>query len=822
MGFTGDVAALRAGDTSAAFKEAVRLRVNFFRAFAGLSGEIQFNAAFNAKCQQAALLASLNTTITHTPPSSARGYTAEAAEAAAKSNLSLASTGADAITNYIMDAGNNKDVGHRRWVLYPQTREMGTGDVPVAGTLNSANALWILDANAGGPRPASRQPYVAWPPAGYVPYQLVFPRWSLAVAGADFSQAFVSVRRNGVPVPVAVGSVLAGFGENTITWTIEGRDASARTSLARPESDVSFAVEVTNVLLGGASQSYRYTVTAFDPDMAAPGAPTVTVSGPANPAAGRPATFTVAAPAFFGRLQWRSLTFVAVAPRFDAEGGAGLGGMTASVSGYNPVVTDVTGAGAGGFRLFHQAPLQEHQTLTLPDTYYADPGATLTFLSRLGFAKTAQTARVQVSLDDGAGWSDLYTQAGDDGSGEATFRTRTVALVGYERRPIRLRFNLTFANGTSLFNPADNRVGWYVDDIVLGGMRKVTAATPSEVTGTSFSFTPPDNVDSSLQARGLIDAYPGDWGALLTVTANAGAAGGGTNPGGGTNTGGGNTGGGSTTDPVATLPAPSGSAARLVNLSVRTSAGRDAAALVVGFSVSGATAKPLLVRAVGPTLGAFGVPGTLSDPTLTVKNAAGAVVVENDNWGGATAISAAAGRLGAFALDGASRDAAVLPTLGAGGYTTTVTPAGTTAPGVALVELYDADASGTSRLVNVSARAPVGTGNDVLVVGFAVGGTGNRNVLIRAIGPTLAAFGVAGTLADPKLDVFQNGVVLRASDNWNPNLAPLFASVGAFALTANSADAALALSLAPGTYTVQVSGVGNTTGVALVEVYELP
>jgi hypothetical protein len=260
----------------------------------------------------------------------------------------------------------------------------------------------------------------------------------------------------------------------------------------------------------------------------------------------------------------------------------------------------------------------------------------------------------------------------------------------------------------------------------------------------------------------------------------------------------------------------------LVNLSVRTNAGRDVAALVVGFSVSGATAKPLLVRAVGPTLGVFGVPGTLSDPTLTVKNAAGAAVVENDNWGGATAISAAAGRLGAFALDGASRDAAVLPTLGAGGYTTTVTPAGTTAPGVALVELYDADASGTSRLVNVSARAPVGTGNDVLVVGFAVGGTGNRNVLIRAIGPTLAAFGVAGTLADPKLDVFQNGVVLRASDNWNPNLAPLFASVGAFALTANSADAALALSLAPGTYTVQVSGVGNTTGVALVEVYELP
>lgn len=502
MGFTGDLAAGRAGDTSAAFKDAVRLRVNFFRAFAGLSGEIQFNATFSAKCQQAALLASLNNAISHTPASSARGYTADAAEASGKSNLSLASSGPDAITNYVMDAGANKDVGHRRWVLYPQTREMGTGDVPTAGALNSANALWILDTNAGGPRPASRQPYVAWPPAGYVPYQLVFPRWSLAVAGADFSQAFVTVKRNGVAVPVAVGSVLAGFGENTITWTIEGRDATARTSLTRPESDVNFAVEVTNVLVGGVSQTYRYTVTAFDPDVAAAGAPTPTVSGPASPAAGRPATYTVAAPAFFARLQWRSLTFAAVAPRFDAEGGAGLGGLTAGVSGYNPVVTDVAGAGTGSFRLFHQAPVQEHQTLTLPDTYYADPGATLTFLSRLGFAKAAQTARVQVSLDDGAVWSDLYTQAGDDGSGEATFRSRTVALAGYERRPIRLRFDLTFSNGTSLFNPADSRVGWYVDDIVLAGARKVTASTPSDMTGSSFSFTPPDRVDSSLQARG--------------------------------------------------------------------------------------------------------------------------------------------------------------------------------------------------------------------------------------------------------------------------------------------------------------------------------
>lgn len=811
MGYTGDTVAGRAGDTSLAYKEAVRLRINFFRAFAGLPGEIQFNAVFNAKCQQAALLASLNNAISHTPASSSLGYTAEAGEAAGKSNLSLASAGPEAILDYMLDAGaGNKDVGHRRWVLYPQTREMGTGDVPTVGTFNSANAQWILDANAAGPRPATRQPYVAWPPAGYVPYRLVFPRWSFAVAGASFSQAFVTVKRDGVPVKVAVGSVLVGYGENTITWTIDGQDPAARVTLARPAADVTFAVEITNVLVGGVSQSYRYTVTAFDPDVAAPGAPLPTISGPLTPAVSQTATYAVAAPAFFSRLQWRSMTFEPVEPRFDAEGGAGLGGIVANVTGYDPVTTDVRGAGVAGFRLFHQPPLQEHQTLTLPDTYYADPGATLTFLSRLGFAKATQTARVQVSLDDGAVWNDLYTQVGDDGAGEATFRTRTVELAGYERRPIRLRFDLTFANGTSLFNPADNRVGWYVDDIALGGVRKVVASTPADLSGTSFALTPRDGTGFSLQARGVIDAYPGDWGPLVAVAPNANAPAGG---------GGGNTG---VRDPVAALPTAAGDGARLVNLSVRTSAGREAAALVVGFSVAGAGAKPVLIRAVGPTLGAFGVPGTLSDPTLTVKNQAGAVVLENDNWGGVPAIATTAARLGAFALDPASRDAVALPTLNAGGYTTTVSPAGATAAGVALVELYDADATAASRLVNVSARAPVGTGSDVLVVGFAVGGTGNRNVLIRAVGPTLAGFGVPGTLVDPKLEVFRNGVAMNASDNWNANLAPLFASVGAFALTANSADAALALALAPGTYTVQVSGVGGTTGAALVEVYELP
>ncbi|HEY1110171.1 MAG TPA: hypothetical protein VGE76_16080, partial [Opitutaceae bacterium] len=232
--------------------------------------------------------------------------------------------------------------------------------------------------------------------------------------------------------------------------------------------------------------------------------------------------------------------------------------------------------------------------------------------------------------------------------------------------------------------------------------------------------------------------------------------------------------------------------------------------------------KPILIRAIGPTLQAFGVGGALADPLLVLRDAGGRTVLENDNWGGVAAVASAAGRLGAFALDAGSRDAAVLPSIAPASYTATVSPAtAAISPGEVLVELYDADSASATRLTNVSSRAQLGSGG-VLVAGFAVGGTGRRNVLIRAVGPTLAAFGVSGAMADPRMEINRDGAVIRTSDNWNPNLAPLFPVVGAFPLAADSRDAALALALDPGTYTAQISGVGSAGGVVLVEVYELP
>jgi hypothetical protein len=146
-----------------------------------------------------------------------------------------------------------------------------------------------------------------------------------------------------------------------------------------------------------------------------------------------------------------------------------------------------------------------------------------------------------------------------------------------------------------------------------------------------------------------------------------------------------------------------------------------------------------------------------------------------------------------------------------------------TGAGVVLVEAYDTGASGTAHLINVSARNRVGTGDDILIAGFTIAGTGSKPLLIRAVGPKLgSAFGVSGFLVDPKLEVYSGNTLIGQNDNWDASLATTFTAVGAFGLDSGSKDAALLTSLAPGGYTVQVRGADGGTGEALVEIYEVP
>lgn len=283
---------------------------------------------------------------------------------------------------------------------------------------------------------------------------------------------------------------------------------------------------------------------------------------------------------------------------------------------------------------------------------------------------------------------------------------------------------------------------------------------------------------------------------------------------------------------TAILTVAAGTASRLTNLSTRgfVAAG---GALTTGFAWRGSGPKNLLVRAIGPTLTRFGVPGTLADPRLEIIAAgASSTLFANDDWSTTPALQnviAATAAVGAFALEPGSKDAAVLavfPSTAARNHTARITAADATAQGVVLAEVYDTDApSAHDRLVAVSTLGSVGPGERGLVSGFTIAGQAPKRLLIRAVGPGLALFGVGGGLADPQLLVHTAGLEapVAKNDDWDGHdeEAAVFTAAGAFALAPGSKDAALVVSLPPGSYTVTVAATSGATGTALVELYDL-
>jgi len=268
---------------------------------------------------------------------------------------------------------------------------------------------------------------------------------------------------------------------------------------------------------------------------------------------------------------------------------------------------------------------------------------------------------------------------------------------------------------------------------------------------------------------------------------------------------------------------------RLANLSLRGVVGTGEAVLIPGFVVQGSGLQPMLVRGVGPGLADYDVPGFIVQPRLELFGGSTSL---GQNLGWASAANAAAivdttARLNAFALDPARLDSAVLLALPSGNYTATITGADG-GSGVALAEAYDARVGDeTVGLVNLSGRGHVGTGDNILIGGFVLAGDGPALVLVRGIGPGLAAYQVAGAIAQPVLTVFRGQTAIAAGAAWflgesASDVAAAAPQTGAFSLANDSADAALLLFLEPGNYTAQISGADGTTGIALVEVYLAP
>jgi phospholipase/lecithinase/hemolysin len=256
--------------------------------------------------------------------------------------------------------------------------------------------------------------------------------------------------------------------------------------------------------------------------------------------------------------------------------------------------------------------------------------------------------------------------------------------------------------------------------------------------------------------------------------------------------------------------------AEALNLSARLNVGTGDDVAIVGFIVTGTDSKEVIVRGLGPSLEVNGVPLTdlLADPTLSLYQG-DTLIMTNDNWKDSQEAEIEA--TGIPPMD--DPESAIVATLAPGSYTAILsgTNGGT---GNGQVEVYDLDTTVNSTLANASTRGFVQTGDNVLIAGFIVGTGESDTIVVRAIGPSLADMGVADPLLDPTLDLYDaNGVILVSDDNWRDSQETLIQSTG---LTpTNDAESAIIKSLGPGNYTAVVRGKDDTTGVALVEVYNL-
>lgn len=240
-----------------------------------------------------------------------------------------------------------------------------------------------------------------------------------------------------------------------------------------------------------------------------------------------------------------------------------------------------------------------------------------------------------------------------------------------------------------------------------------------------------------------------------------------------------------------------------------------------GFIITGTAPKHVVIRGIGPSLTRFGFSESevLNDPYLEVNGPGSFGTIVNNNWRDSQEAQLKADGLAPTN----DREAAIDATLPPGAYTAIVRANdGTPINGISLIEVYDLDTGAASRLANLSTRAFVGTGSNVVIAGFVLGGNdGDGRVVIRGLGPSLSELGVSNPLQDPTLELRDNnGTLVVSNDNWmdDPSQASEITAAG---LAPNdSRESAIAANLRPGLYTATMSGLNNTTGVGLVEVYD--
>ncbi|MFZ6743332.1 DUF4214 domain-containing protein [Undibacterium sp. JH2W] len=518
MNWTGDYAAGKAGTVSTQYQDATLLRINLIRAMAGVPANVVFDPVYSAKSQQAAFMMSANGQLSHTPPSSWKFYTADGAEAAGNSNLALGNAGPDAISNgYLGDSGsNNAAVGHRRWLLYPQTLAMGSGSVPGSASssgagnnsLYSANSLWVFDKNAAAQRPKLRDDFIAWPPKGYVPYPVVYGRWSFSYKDADFSNTRVSISKAGVSIPVNMETQAKGYGENTIVWLLQGTTDGSKAS--KPASDEAYEVTVSDVRISGALQTFSYKVIVFDPDTATPGIDTAQIIADTSTNVNSPLTFQIKPVADASGYGLKTYRKASLTDTWTVKNAADS--WTASTA------TSYSAFGSNNFILFHGD--FGLQTLGYNNKLLIAAGSQVEFDKTTGYATPGEYLRVQVSSNDGATWSDVYSEKGTS-SPQASSHIK-VDLAKYAGSSVNFRFAVTLDSGASVYT-MPGVSGWQFNNIKFANVVQLVDEQTGFINGNQGSTSLVFSKAGDYLAIGR-SQYQGrffsDWGKpyLFTVT----------------------------------------------------------------------------------------------------------------------------------------------------------------------------------------------------------------------------------------------------------------------------------------------------------------
>lgn len=248
--WTGDETTCTPGSVPQETKDKILARLSYFRKAAGLNNTISENSQKSEKAQAAALMMHVNGSLEHYPPDTWECFSEAGKEAAANSLLTTTS-GTPAIDSYIKDQGaENGPVGHRRWLLWPRLQEIGIGNT------DGYNAIWVI-GNPGTP-PADAPEFIAWPPEGYVPKQVAYPRWSFSIADADFEDTEVSMKYlNGSGIDVQIEELSSAYADNTIVWQPD-------LQLSGITEDTSLIVSIQSVGVNGEKTDFEYEVILFD------------------------------------------------------------------------------------------------------------------------------------------------------------------------------------------------------------------------------------------------------------------------------------------------------------------------------------------------------------------------------------------------------------------------------------------------------------------------------------------------------------------------------------------------------------------------------